>query len=218
MSSFDEVKIAWGLLKRALAKWLREVLRLSGRAPAAPPPKLEPMKNETSSSQNKVAPMTNETSSAKEPRAVVKSVPKKPQQISASESVVPPNIEKAVISQLTASNKDRMSHDEIMAFMTALGVGQNDAKGTLQLLKNQTKRDYVVADDLAQIQTWIGKSWVSAKRRTYRHFDITVREQFGLEMNTTLTAELLSAELMKRGFKDTTAAEIAKRLLTQDWH
>ncbi len=49
------------------------------------------------------------------------------------------------------------------------------------------------------------------KRRQYRHFDLTVREQFGLELNAPLQQDALSAELMRRGFTTTAANDVATK-------
>jgi hypothetical protein len=171
-------------------------------------PKPAEMKPESSSSK---------ASATKEPAAVPKPVPKKPPVVKTAESVVPPNLERAVAAQLKASTKDSLTLDEMQSFMTALGVGPAEAKSTLQLLKTQTKRDTVSAGDLPQIQAWITKTWILAKRRQYKHFEIEVREQFGLELNAPLMQDILTAELLKRGFSEPAAGDIATKLITRDW-
>ncbi len=128
-------------------------------------------------------------------------------------SVVPPNVERAVTSQMRASHKDSMTHDELLRFLTAFGVPRGDARGALTVLRARTKREHVVAEDLHDIQAWIGKGWIDSRKRSLGSGMIgALRRQLEIAPERELSAEVLADLLVRRGYRVNTARDISAKL------
>ncbi len=131
-------------------------------------------------------------------------------------SVVPPNIERAVTSQLQASHKNRMTHDELLRFLTAFGVPRGDARGALTVLWARTKRNYVIAEDLPDIQGWIGKGWIDSRKKSLgAGLASVVKRQLDIASDVALAAEVVVDRLVTRGYGMSTANDIAAKLCAE---
>jgi hypothetical protein len=128
-------------------------------------------------------------------------------------SVVPPNIERAITSQLRASHRTRMTHDELIRFLAAFGVARGDARGALTVLRARTRRDYVVSEDLQDIQAWIGKGWLESRKKNLgTSMCSVVRAQLSLADDAALSADVVADVLVARGYRVSTAHDIAAKL------
>lgn len=128
-------------------------------------------------------------------------------------SVVPPNIERAVTSQMRASHKDRIPHDDLLRFLTGFGVPKGDARGAVTVTRARTRRDYVIADDLQAIQTWIGKGWIDSRKRSLGDsLPNVLRRQLGFAADAPLEANAVAEVLATRGYRIGTANDIAAKL------
>ncbi|MEZ0311713.1 MAG: hypothetical protein ACAI38_08055 [Myxococcota bacterium] len=128
-------------------------------------------------------------------------------------SVVPPNVERAVTSQMRASHKNRMTHDELLRFLMAFGVPRGDARGALTVMRARTKRDHVIAEDLQDIQAWIGKGWIDSRRKSLGSgISTLLRSQLGLASDGELAADVVADVLVTRGYRVSTAHDIAAKL------
>ena len=128
-------------------------------------------------------------------------------------SVVPPNIERAVTSQMRASHKNRMTHEELLRFLTAFGVPRGDARGALTVLRARSKREHVIADDLRDIQAWIGKGWIESRRKSLGSgIESVMRRQLGIAPGDELAADVVADVLVARGYRVSTAHDIAAKL------
>ncbi len=128
-------------------------------------------------------------------------------------SVIPPNIERAVTSQMRTSHKDRMTHDDLLRFLTGFGVPKGDARGAVTITRTRTRRDYVIADDLQSIQGWIGKGWIDSRKRSLgATLPNVVRRQLGLASDANLETSVVAEVLVTRGYRIGTAQDIAAKL------
>lgn len=128
-------------------------------------------------------------------------------------SIVPPNLERAVTSQMRASHKSRLTHEELMRFLSAFGVPRGDARGALTVTKARTRRDYVTADDMQDIQAWIGKGWIDSRKKSHGSaLEDVLRRQLQIASNVELAAETIANVLVARGYGVGTANDIAAKL------
>ena len=129
------------------------------------------------------------------------------------DSVIPPNIERAVASQLKSSHRDRIDATDFTRFLASFGIAQGDIRGALLVLKSRERREHVTAKDLQEIQAWITKGWVDAQRRRLgASFDERLREQLGV--TDSLEHDTLVEQLKTHAYRDATARDIARRVLT----